>query len=675
MGQESTSSLLPVTLLENHAQAGDVDGLVVAIRRAAAQQSTSAHRRSLELLLRAIRIDRAFLAAHPQLLFQTLWNRCGWYGQQLSELWYSDMASAETSPELHAPEVILPLQALLRAWHKEKQHRTPRFFWVRSLRPPEFSLDSPLVAEVWLNEGIGAKHIRFAPSADLIELDHHVVDLQSGKIHVGNPQPIRSQDSAQDGRWRIHCGSWGEDSCVLNSATGEVVARLPIPDPNGTTNRAAVSPDGRIIAISGSFDEYSDGFVCLFDARSFKKIRHVTTIRPAYSLGFSADGSCIATGTAQGVVVFSTLKSDLFRVFPFAADSFALSASGDRLATVAGRLLRVWDMAEPKWRCQIQDIGNGSSGLMLSPDQRWFMSGHWLFNAQNGAPVRKLTISSPQYLEGGPPRDCFKVGNQWIVYIGHAVKIWDSATGAQLANDPRRYSQWHTLAISDDGRRYAVSPPNGTLTTRDFPEYKVDGAEGTIAVRDSQTGKVLCRLSTNEKSSITNLKFSPDGTILAGASATGRLWLLSEGIHSRELPGHRAKISDLAFSADGRRLVSAGRGERLRMWDTESGTEVVSCPVEERDVEGHHYIVNGQRITDWRASRQALAALAGWGGFVSAGASHRWRVAAQDSVSAFIDEADRARAFYPTSQRLESILDARNWVGGSLHLRVEGMEP
>jgi len=69
------------------------------------------------------------------------------------------------------------------------------------------------------------------------------------------------------------------------------------------------------------------------------------------------------------------------------------------------------------------------------------------------------------------------------------------------------------------------------------------------------------------------LVFSPDATLLAGATSDGRiiLWDLVSGDRLHTLAGHHAKINSLSFSSDGSFLASGGLDKNLILWDVVSG--------------------------------------------------------------------------------------------------------
>jgi len=74
------------------------------------------------------------------------------------------------------------------------------------------------------------------------------------------------------------------------------------------------------------------------------------------------------------------------------------------------------------------------------------------------------------------------------------------------------------------------------------------------------------------------LAFSPDGSCIASGSSGGtiRLWDVETGAQIMKLKGHNLWILSLAFSPDGKRLVSTSRDRIVKLWDTSTGKEVMS---------------------------------------------------------------------------------------------------
>jgi len=92
---------------------------------------------------------------------------------------------------------------------------------------------------------------------------------------------------------------------------------------------------------------------------------------------------------------------------------------------------------------------------------------------------------------------------------------------------------------------------------------------------DAETDHSLVSFRASD-SSVTKLQVSPDGSLLATASADGvvRLWDTGTYELRGELEGHTASVFGLSFSADGKRLVTTSRDNSIRLWDVAARSEI-----------------------------------------------------------------------------------------------------
>src|SRR5262249_997533 len=88
-----------------------------------------------------------------------------------------------------------------------------------------------------------------------------------------------------------------------------------------------------------------------------------------------------------------------------------------------------------------------------------------------------------------------------------------------------------------------------------------------------------------------------DGTRLASASAdhTVRVWDMQTGQEIINLKGHSGGIHHVSFSHDGRRLASAGDGT-VRVWDAQIGENPITIKRQPDPLVGISFSPDGRRL-------------------------------------------------------------------------------
>jgi RNA polymerase sigma factor (sigma-70 family) len=394
----------------------------------------------------------------------------------------------------------------------------------------------------------------------------------------------------------------------------------------------AFSPDGKLLAADGYDQDGSKYFTRLWDVASGKELRRLAGGRGGLrSLAFSPDGKTLAGGgDSDGRLrLWDVATGQERRVFP--ADgtrirSVAFTPDG-RTVAAAGQSIRLYDPATGRERLHID---RQAVGLHFAADGKALTAavggviGRW--DAATGKPV------TPQDAGDGAVDQILTTpdGRRLITHheTGEA-HIWDAATGKRLRG---LNMSWQRMALSPDGRLLAWlvadTAPHERSRIRlydldagrqldDFPASAGDGhciffgpdgkrlltvdrGGGGVRLWDVAAGKELRTFQAvpagggprRGTGSVWNSALSPDAKVLAVGYQPGmtnrtggfgpvpvpvRLWGVATGKMLHELAGHANEVADLAFSPDGRLLVSCGGGGAF-VWDVATGRRVPRLP-------------------------------------------------------------------------------------------------
>jgi RNA polymerase sigma factor (sigma-70 family) len=407
-----------------------------------------------------------------------------------------------------------------------------------------------------------------------------------------------------DGR-RLVTGRHGDNDrwtvCVWDLADGREVARLK--RETFSDLYLALSPDGRTLA---EFAWRNGGVLSLLDVATGKDVRPFPVRMPQE---WNSSG--------RGVV--------------FSPDGKSLVAYG-----------ALWDVASGRRRADLPDLFGPNA---WSPDGKTLASGPHLLDVAAGK-FRDLE-GAPGSLGGA----AFSPDGKTLAAMtqGGTLRLWDTATAAQLNRIEGHQAIVSGLALSHDGHCLASVGFDSTLRLWDATNgrerrcRRLDGAAfgspdylvgprlalspddrvvavclgNIVSLRDAATGDEVRRLAGHE-AFVTSLAFAPDGSTLATASRdfTVRLWDPATGREVRRLEGHRGEVDAVAFSPDGRLLASGGADHTLCLWDPATGRE--------RGLVG--WQKSGVRLLAFAADRTTMAAVntAVHASYMTAGPVHLW---------------------------------------------------
>ncbi len=132
------------------------------------------------------------------------------------------------------------------------------------------------------------------------------------------------------------------------------------------------------------------------------------------------------------------------------------------------------------------------------------------------------------------------------------IRVWDAASGKMVTE----------IATSKPNECLAVNMSGSLVAAGGFGE--------DLVIWTGKTGSELKRLSGD--GTATSVCFSPDGTLLAVGRDSGVVELWSTGTWQRQhkWPDHGAGITDIAYSADGRKLFTASGDRKIGVYDLDS---------------------------------------------------------------------------------------------------------
>jgi WD40 repeat protein len=315
--------------------------------------------------------------------------------------------------------------------------------------------------------------------------------------------------------------------------------------------QVAFSPDGRRLVSVGE-----DARVIVWDFASRKRLATLTDHAGAVTtVAYSPDGKWLATGGADRTAIVwdaaTFEKVATLRDHRDAVTSVAFTPDGKYLATASCNDERTVLWGAGRWQ-KVRELafGNCWGTLPFTPDSRHVVD-HWMgvWDLETGRNVAPSSTAWEGNWVAVSPDGALAVA----ATSGGNVRFFDLKLRKLLDDVPRVHR--------DHGRAVAFSPDG---------RYVATGAE-KIVLWDAAARKQIVPL---EYSSIVwNLAFSPDGRFLVSTHGDGAIivWDADKRERVANFNEHGGAVESVAFSWDGRRVASAGADGSVIVWDAASG--------------------------------------------------------------------------------------------------------
>jgi WD40 repeat protein/serine/threonine protein kinase len=327
----------------------------------------------------------------------------------------------------------------------------------------------------------------------------------------------------------------------------------------------AFSRDGRL-ATRGTAQQG----VNLWDVKSEQLLLSLPVDRhPVTSLAFDNDGRRLASASlGRNVRLWDTRTGKLLHTLPHTGNvlGVAFSPDGKRLVSVGeDKTVRVWDAATGREvlalgghtrRCEC--VAFSPNGLRLASASSDGTIRIWdatPLRGGEGQEIRTFTRHSDEIRGAAFSPDA---DGQTIVSVGQdtRVLVWNAQTGTVNIDFMGHKVVVFGVAWHPNCERIATAGFDGPLTTVRVWD-----------VRDARNGRQVFTLPQPSESYA--LAFSPDGRYLltGGIDGAVRVWNAETGEPVYTLGTHDLEIRSVVFSKSGEHLASASSDGSVKLWD------------------------------------------------------------------------------------------------------------
>ncbi len=521
--------------------------------------------------------------------------------------------------------------------------------WDAATGTMQFQLDYPKQARI-----AGPRFSRnnrfvyvFAAPFDAATGYLNVWDAESGKLLAklqNAPSTAHTLNPFDESGSRVAHLAPDRAAEILELSSGRTLGRLP-----GAFSLAGFSRDGRRL-LTGSVD----GAVRIWNPDRLKQTIELKGLKsPVVAMDDTEDGSVIAAASKDGTIRAWQASDGAVRVLaghPSPNPWLIFNLDGTRLFTGASDGVRVWNTDNGALVYALRYSGAVGNHFDISSNGRWLLA----------SSTSRLSVQDIQS------------GAELFTLDGHfglagARDISDDDLHIATGGPDGRAVLWSAPHIPDFELRHAVDPLRwdkpwvpgvAALYSHDGKFIATGAADGTFKLWDARTHELLRSLAA-DRQSVNALEFSADDRRIVSAGETDgvKIWQVDTGRMMQSLDCGGKEVLSVALSGDGRYVAATMLAAGARVWDVGSGEIVASF--EDRQVRSGNFSPDGRYLAFGIQAEAKIWDVAGRRFVWSQPLGDRNQVS-RSYVAALAFSPDGQRLLVATSGRAAYVLDARD---------------